>query len=37
MDKNYLDFIPVPKPDLKFEIDENKAVTIFQENKGIMN
>lgn len=37
MDKNYLDFIPVPKTNLKFEIDEKKAVTIFQENKGFMN
>lgn len=33
---NYLEFIPVPKNGLKFEIVDGK-VTIMQENKGIFN
>jgi len=33
---NYLEFVPIPKKDLKYEISDGK-VTIFQENKGIFN
>lgn len=34
--KNYLDFIPVPKDGLRWEKTE-KEVTLFIENKGVMN
>jgi len=34
--RNYLDFIPVPERDLKFEIVDGN-VTIFQENTGFFN
>lgn len=33
---NYLEFIPVPKEGLHYEIEDGK-VTIFQENKGFFN
>lgn len=33
---NYLEFIPVPAKNLKYEIVDGK-VTIFQENKGFFN
>lgn len=33
---NYLDFIPIPAKDLKYEIIDGQ-VTIFQENKGLFN
>ena len=36
-EKNYLDFIPVYNPDVRFEIDSKKQVTIFQKNKGLFN
>lgn len=33
---NYLDYIPIPAKDLKYEIVDGK-VTIFQENTGLFN
>ena len=35
-DRNYLDNVPRHNPELKFEIDENNRVIIYQENKGLM-
>lgn len=34
--KHYLEYIPIPKDGLKFEIDEKGQVVLFQENKGPM-
>lgn len=34
---NYLDFIPMHNPDIKFKIDEKNQVTLLQENKGFFN
>ena len=34
--QNYLEYIPIPKKNIKYEIVDGK-VTIFQENKGLMN
>ncbi len=34
---NYLDMVPVYHENCKFEISEQKEVTIFVENKGIFN
>lgn len=34
--RNYLEFIPIPAKELKYEIVDGK-VTIFQENKGFFN
>lgn len=34
---NYLDFVPKHNPEVKFEIDREGNVTIFQENKGVFN
>lgn len=35
-DKNYLDYIPVPGKQVRYEISEGK-VTIYQENRGMFN
>ncbi len=34
---NFLEYIFQKNPSLKWEIDENGAVTLFQENKGLFN
>ena len=32
--QNYMDFIPLKNPEIEFEVDENKIVTVFIEWKG---
>ena len=34
---NYLDKIPLKNPEIKWEIDSDKIVTLFIENKGVFN
>lgn len=35
--ENYLDYVPCHNPEIKYEIDGEHKVTIFQENKGMFN
>lgn len=35
--ENYLDKIPIKNPEIKWEIDDKKIVTLFIENKGVFN
>ena len=35
--ENYLEYVPCHNPDIKYEIDNENKVTIFQENKGLFN
>ncbi len=35
--KNYLEKIPLPRPDIEWSADEEGKVTLFIENKGKMN
>lgn len=35
--ENYLDFIPVYNEQFRWDMDENKKVIIFVENKGVFN
>ncbi len=34
---NYLEYVPVHKPEIKYEISDDKKVTLFQENTGLFN
>ena len=34
---NYLDYVPMHNPNVKFEIDSNSQVTILRENKGVFD
>ena len=35
--ENYLDYVPCHNPEIKYEIDGEHKVTIFQENRGMFN
>ena len=34
---NYLEYVPAHKPEIKYEISEDKKVTLLQENTGLFN
>lgn len=34
---NYLEYVPVHKPEIKYEISGDKKVTLLQENTGLFN
>ena len=34
---NYLEYVPVHKPEIKYEISDDKKVTLLQENTGLFN
>lgn len=34
---NYLEYVPVHKPEIKYDISEDKKVTLLQENTGLFN
>ncbi len=34
---NYLEYVPVHKPEIRYEVSEDKKVTLFQENTGLFN